>query len=1677
LGVLDFFKKLYYKGEDKWYNFLDKLDKKLPVYKIIDPIDKIVPSFVLFLLFLLFLLILLGYLIRLSSPYEVTFTVFDATNDNVLQGVALAGAINEKAFDDKLTDSSGKATILTQGPKYNFYDLIVNALFQTKETFVAQISAKKTGYEEIKNKVIPFENKEVTLKLSKLPTEPLYQNQIRIDLLDELTYEKIVDSTRSAYIKYECKNKRLANSPILVRDEDDLSLDGSFEIKENNCHFIITEVSSPGYISMGSSHEIDPSKSEEIIYLRKSDNKGTARIFVYDKNGALERPLENINVIFNKGSLSESGFTNAAGILSKSLDVGEYKIKIDDDDYYPINFDANLVIKITKGNVSELKIELVPIPPELKRQIYFKVLDSNNSPIEGAEVEFIQLYQDSNGNLFATNKITNSSDYIQADNKMIISNYNKNKTDGNGLFIQRGSLNKNSKNILAIVKKANYTTNRFLPKIVDYNGGYETIILLDFNEANKASATINVKEKDTNRPIIGATAYLYYTLQIGDKNINYILQERYGKPTNTQGTTIYSLLDPGFYSAGADLDGDYFSQITPTKQIDVNKNVDFNVYLTFNLSNLYVRLINAKTDSQIAGSVVINYRTTEGNLLPLETISTSSTEYKKVNTGFKKNANLYLKATSQNYANSFLTINGNNEPLSIDNYITILMVSKEDLDIDNGGRGDKNTYTIDGNNLCLRLNSTLSCRTIINPNENIWSGIKSQDKNCNLQENYSIRCNDGVTYYHSSRINISFNEYFNLNDPYLNNHSTVSGVMAGQEYYVRNLVTIDGNVNYDEFLSMSRIVGPGVITNLKLSDPPRKYNDTFDCNTVLFDNIIKVKDNNYYYPNSSCTRVSPSKRILAGFTWESNPIEKGTYFFMSQVKVDSNSDGNLLTLQYRGKEIDNNGSTETLLLNENRIIGEISAEGLFFKINSSLIDKEIVLKESAPLKDSDKLLILANSPNKISIQIQNNTSQNFGAGTTLQVYSHTNTTTFNQNASQLQGELYFNSQFSEKTKLISSTINIDSYSSSNNFDLNLFMEDKKSSYLVIVLKNGTIEKKVFLYIETNGQELAIKDHCFLAGIPKQTTYLKVGPRRGTDNDLTIKSAKLTTLGNCVDGNIIESVNLTNLSGDTIENIFNKSYELYDDCLKYEIIAQSNSARYNQLNGIIRAGSCGTNNPELACVKVDLNSDIDEITIDWNKKVNLQVTNRCGVPISVKLESGLICNTIPDKNECTKEIIVPKENSVKYEITSINTTYNPTAPKPNFTDVLGYYPIYVKAKLNNQSKNSYAIAKTAKVHVYNSKECFAISKDYFDLSTENSLRVELINNCQYTLIDNYFIPRVNLKSFGYDLNLDKPTFNKITFRPSIIITGGTYSSTTTTRITRGDSGYISALIPAGVSIPDKNYSRYNNLVFDFNSTKSLPTDLLQIKFVDQNNYDVNFNINKPYGISIIYPIKITYNDNNVENYTPLRNFDINNHPICTGSGPTCKIMSLMEDLGATIAPENANSSIVGLFYLPFDQNKQVKKIDFNIYGNSNKTNLQVLIQKNIYVTETITTLTRNNGSTSYDLNLTNSGFTIPAIEGLEYHLQDIDRISAFKSSALLSTINPKVYLTSNDPRIQVWISENKLYGKFIGTDISGFNDGNISGRIEKTFAQGNSLGILDITDFVMQTAGKNISGVN
>jgi len=116
LGALDSIaesvKSVYQGLEDAYYGILDQIDEKIPVYSIIEPIDKVVPSFALFLvLAVLLVVVLLTLLVALILPSTATLhlNVVDVDGE-AIEAVTLSYELDGKDMEG-ITDSDGKFDI------------------------------------------------------------------------------------------------------------------------------------------------------------------------------------------------------------------------------------------------------------------------------------------------------------------------------------------------------------------------------------------------------------------------------------------------------------------------------------------------------------------------------------------------------------------------------------------------------------------------------------------------------------------------------------------------------------------------------------------------------------------------------------------------------------------------------------------------------------------------------------------------------------------------------------------------------------------------------------------------------------------------------------------------------------------------------------------------------------------------------------------------------------------------------------------------------------------------------------------------------------------------------------------------------------------------------------------------------------------------------------------------------------------------------------------------------------------------------------------------------------------------------------------------------------------------------------------------------------------------------
>ena len=170
-GIMETLSDIYYKLEDKYYDFLDKLNEKIPVYKVIDPIDRIFPSFMLLMLIILILLLLLlfigiPYLFSAVGPKHAVFKVVDE-RDNALEGVNVAVTQAGQEAENLTSDSFGIFEIA----------LVENTV---------QIDAKKIGYKDLSKSLEPSVENENILTMARELTSTTISISVKDDESSEL---------------------------------------------------------------------------------------------------------------------------------------------------------------------------------------------------------------------------------------------------------------------------------------------------------------------------------------------------------------------------------------------------------------------------------------------------------------------------------------------------------------------------------------------------------------------------------------------------------------------------------------------------------------------------------------------------------------------------------------------------------------------------------------------------------------------------------------------------------------------------------------------------------------------------------------------------------------------------------------------------------------------------------------------------------------------------------------------------------------------------------------------------------------------------------------------------------------------------------------------------------------------------------------------------------------------------------------------------------------------------------------------------------------------------------------------------------------------------------------------------------------------------------------------------
>ncbi|MFA5763527.1 MAG: hypothetical protein WC915_01815 [archaeon] len=337
--------QIYSNLEDKWYSTLDKLDSKIPVYKIIDPIDKIIPSFILFIaLIIILVLFLTTQLLFVNSQNGQEFEVVVLNNNNLplkdARVIVFSGcAENEISL---LTNEDGKITTPVCGDEI-------------------EVSAKKTGYEEKGG--IFLSSEKAVLKLALPIVEDRYVTIFVEDteIILGAEIEVICDNETQKYLNQ--------------------TTDGFFVSIPPQCGFVQIKAKSSGY-------------EEKTITLEKTDERKTINLVTLSTKGTVTFVAE-LNNVLSQGV--EISLTNSIGQTQNYItnDFGEIKVELEEGTYtYIANKDGEFkdgeftVFAKEKINVP---ISLVSTQVSTKKYIALELVNSTNQAITLAQIE---LYRD-----------------------------------------------------------------------------------------------------------------------------------------------------------------------------------------------------------------------------------------------------------------------------------------------------------------------------------------------------------------------------------------------------------------------------------------------------------------------------------------------------------------------------------------------------------------------------------------------------------------------------------------------------------------------------------------------------------------------------------------------------------------------------------------------------------------------------------------------------------------------------------------------------------------------------------------------------------------------------------------------------------------------------------------------------------------------------------------------------------------------------------------------------------------------------------------------------------------------------------------------------------------------------------------------------------------------------------
>ncbi len=387
---------VYSSLEDNWYGFLDKVNEKLPVYKVIDPIDNIFPSFVLFLIIIVLILFLLtlGIFSSIGSVYQVEVVILTSNN------LPVKDALIRAEF------GSSEITIKTneQG----------KAIFESKEKSIL-LNISKENYASIRE-IVDADKKHIFKLLPKVDVVDFEKKIVNVSVIDSA--ENIIPSAELDFFCDGNKEKELKKQG-----------ENGFQLEIENCQLVQLKARALGYeektITLNSFEE------RKIISLKRNVDEA---LIIFNVKNEFDEILQGADILIKDefGSTKKNLLTNSFGEAETKLGLGEYSFVAN---YYGKSSSGNF--EVTTKNLKEVNVIIygatiintndLNSPSSNLKDLAFEVVDELNEAIVGAKIELFKdgnrfPYERSTGISGKTNPVKMSLDSSQY--KAVVSSSN-----------------------------------------------------------------------------------------------------------------------------------------------------------------------------------------------------------------------------------------------------------------------------------------------------------------------------------------------------------------------------------------------------------------------------------------------------------------------------------------------------------------------------------------------------------------------------------------------------------------------------------------------------------------------------------------------------------------------------------------------------------------------------------------------------------------------------------------------------------------------------------------------------------------------------------------------------------------------------------------------------------------------------------------------------------------------------------------------------------------------------------------------------------------------------------------------------------------------------------------------------------------------------------------------------